>query len=281
MAAQENFIDLDDDDFDSSAVLASDVNYAESLQLLEAVMASMMVNDPQIPLNFIQEEQIREEAVHESSLQIVCEICTDSKEIDQTYENRICNHVFCNDCIRQHVEARLEESSTTRSIVCPAVDCKEEIEFHYCQSIMPETLLRKWDKILCESSIDSSQKIYCPFKDCSAMMLMDTEEEVISSRTECFACFRLFCARCSVPWHQSFSCEEYQRLDVNERAGEDLMLKKLAEENSWNRCPRCKYYVEKSEGCIHMTCRCGFQFCYACGATWTEDHGGCQPDDED
>ena len=31
------------------------------------------------------------------------------------------------------------------------------------------------------------------------------------------------------------------------------------------RCPNCEIHIEKRGGCNLMTCRCGNQFCYACG----------------
>lgn len=33
-------------------------------------------------------------------------------------------------------------------------------------------------------------------------------------------------------------------------------------------CPSCKAGVLRESGCPHMTCRCGFQFCYACRQPW-------------
>jgi hypothetical protein len=30
------------------------------------------------------------------------------------------------------------------------------------------------------------------------------------------------------------------------------------------RCPRCKLPVFKTEGCNHITCRCGCHWCYVC-----------------
>jgi E3 ubiquitin-protein ligase RNF144 len=37
-------------------------------------------------------------------------------------------------------------------------------------------------------------------------------------------CHRLFCAWCHVPWHHGVACEEFQKLNVDERENEDLLL---------------------------------------------------------
>jgi hypothetical protein len=37
-------------------------------------------------------------------------------------------------------------------------------------------------------------------------------------------------------------------------------------------CPHCYSPVEKSGGCKHITCRRGYQFCYACLAPWNLGH---------
>jgi len=35
------------------------------------------------------------------------------------------------------------------------------------------------------------------------------------------------------------------------------------------RCPGCKTYIEKNEGCIHMTCiKCRHEFCWKCLSKW-------------
>lgn len=38
-------------------------------------------------------------------------------------------------------------------------------------------------------------------------------------------------------------------------------------------CPKCSLAVTKNDGCNHMTCRCGHQFCWICRREWN-DCGG-------
>jgi len=40
------------------------------------------------------------------------------------------------------------------------------------------------------------------------------------------------------------------------------------------KCPRCDFYIEKNEGCNHMTCynrECNFQFCWICMGEYTSN----------
>ncbi|XP_026398129.1 E3 ubiquitin-protein ligase dbl4-like [Papaver somniferum] len=54
------------------------------------------------------------------------------------------------------------------------------------------------------------------------------------------------------------------------RGDQDKLLVQLAEKKKWKKCPGCKYYVERTMGCLHIICRCGSEFCYGCGATWSD-----------
>ena len=35
--------------------------------------------------------------------------------------------------------------------------------------------------------------------------------------------------------------------------------------------------IERDKGCVHITCRCGHQFCFMCCGDWTHDHI-CKPE---
>eukprot|EP00359_Climacostomum_virens_P010151 CAMPEP_0204913564 /NCGR_PEP_ID=MMETSP1397-20131031/11378_1 /ASSEMBLY_ACC=CAM_ASM_000891 /TAXON_ID=49980 /ORGANISM="Climacostomum Climacostomum virens, Strain Stock W-24" /LENGTH=103 /DNA_ID=CAMNT_0052084807 /DNA_START=183 /DNA_END=490 /DNA_ORIENTATION=- len=59
------------------------------------------------------------------------------------------------------------------------------------------------------------------------------------------------------------SCETYKGLETCEP--NDKMFYILAYSEKFKQCPLCEYWVEKSEGCDHVKCKCGCEFCYRCG----------------
>ncbi|AES70449.1 putative transcription factor C2H2 family [Medicago truncatula] len=55
----------------------------------------------------------------------------------------------------------------------------------------------------------------------------------------------------------------------------DMKFLELAKRESWKKCPRCSFYVERINGCNHMMCRCGCDFCYNCGSGLRKKMCGC------
>ncbi|MBA0774862.1 hypothetical protein Gotri_010041 [Gossypium trilobum] len=239
----------------------SDDKYAEELQFQEALMSSTVFskmgnNDicnpciahassplliQAVPLPELLEMETEETG--ESSLSF-CEICVERKENDQMFTTQSCNHSYCSDCIRKHVSTRVEENLTV--VRCPGVNCETVLELDECRPLLPEVVIHRWEDALCQEFISASQRFYCPFRDCSASLLNDGGEVI--REAECPFCHRLFCAQCYVPWHPGIACEDLQRLNEDERGREDLMVRELAKENKWARCPKCKYYVERTVG---------------------------------
>ena len=269
------------DDFYFSAVLdekenaifpVSDEKYAEELQFQETLMGSVITSQmgnnqeasspsslpsPTIQASLPNPTQLDPEPMEAKkeageSSHCFCEICVERKDSDQMFKKEGCVHSFCSDCITKHVATKIQDSITI--VGCPGLDCKVVIDLDDCRSLLPKEVLERWDEALCETLFLGSQRFYCPYKDCSVMLLNDNEEEVIKE-SECPFCHRLFCAQCYVPWHPGVDCEEFQRMNEDEKGRDDLMFRELANEKKWKKCPHCKYYVERNEGCLHMTCR--------------------------
>ncbi|KAI3745672.1 hypothetical protein L6452_08076 [Arctium lappa] len=233
-------------------------NFAHELHLQQALFSSLPPPPP---------------SSSSSSKMILCEICMDTKFTSQMFRNpNVCAHLYCSDCIRGHVAAKIKENIT--KVKCPHPQCKGFIGPESCRSIVPKEVIERWENSLCESLILASEKItYCPFKDCSAMLVDDGGETVTSS--VCPNCNRLFCASCKVVWHSGLDCNEFRSLKKGEKDPEDLMLMDLAKRKKWKRCPKCKFFVEKKSGCLHISCRCGYQFCYKCGKKFSGSHYNC------
>ncbi|KAI4344661.1 hypothetical protein L6164_011860 [Bauhinia variegata] len=201
----------------------------------------------------------------------VCEICTETKTVQESFSINGCSHTYCTECITMYVASKLQENII--NIRCPVPKCISVLEPHDCCPILPTEVFDRWGKALCEAVIVASEKFYCPFKDCSALLINDGKEAVKES--ECPYCWRLFCAQCKVPWHAGIDCTDFQKLNRDERQREDIMLMELAQNKNWRRCPECGFYVEKSTGCMYMKCRCGIAFCYSCGTVSTSNSHNC------
>uniref|UniRef100_A0ACD5VJA1 Uncharacterized protein n=1 Tax=Avena sativa TaxID=4498 RepID=A0ACD5VJA1_AVESA len=193
-----------------------------------------------------------------------CAICMETVPDILKFSVGNCGHEFCLSCVAQYVAAKLGENSAR--VECPDPGCggMGAVEPESCRGIISPDLLDKWGFLLCESVL-GADKVYCPYRECSAPLLTEGEAGAIA-QAECPHCHRLFCARCAVPWHAGIECREFQQLGQDERGRDDLLLRRLAGRQSWQRCPKCRMYVEKSEGCNYIKCRCGHSFCYRCAS---------------
>ncbi|MCL7038973.1 hypothetical protein MKW94_012367 [Papaver nudicaule] len=206
---------------------------------------------------------------NDSSNFFACEICVEKKMINEAFEIKGCGHSFCSECIVRYVASKVQENVI--SIGCPEMNCQGVLEPELCQSILPSEVFDRWGDALCEALILGPQKFYCPFKDCSALLVDECPGGEISE-SECPHCNRLFCAQCKVPWHAEITCADFQKLNADERGREDILLLNAVKKNNWQRCPGCKFYVERISGCPLIQCRCGHAFCYHCGSQRMNDH---------
>ncbi|KAK4199561.1 hypothetical protein QBC40DRAFT_254894 [Triangularia verruculosa] len=131
---------------------------------------------------------------------------------------------------------------------------------------------------------------YCHDPKCGAFI-----PDILSGK--CRKCKKRTCERCKVGFHLGEACwkgnldtaehrTEMRRLaavgalrlekDRKGRAGREKelweMTRKLMGQMGWKRCPRCKAGVEKTEGCNHITCLCGVEWCYRCEGLWGPGH---------
>lgn len=101
----------------------------------------------------------------------------------------------------------------------------------------------------------------------SKIVAQKTETKSTSSRVTCPWCGDQTCARCRAAWHEGLSCDAAR--------GKSLVMR-LGDVNKWVRCPRCGHLVERVDGCDHIVCVCGGDFCYRCGNEACECGSECE-----
>ncbi|KAG2491448.1 hypothetical protein HYH03_010234 [Edaphochlamys debaryana] len=195
-----------------------------------------------------------------------------------------CGHYMCGGCLTAYVLSVVRERR--HPVPCPlaagggrgrAAGCKLRLS----RDMVVEALQdhpKEWQAFCfleVESSIQPHLRCYCPHKDCSAPLERPDEEEdgelPADAPIACPACNRMFCLRCNIPgWHKGYTCAQFQALPPHLRSAEDAATLALAAKHSWKKCPSCQEVVERSEGCKHMKCRCGADFCYGCGALYKD-----------
>ncbi|KAG8988487.1 hypothetical protein FRB94_002259 [Tulasnella sp. JGI-2019a] len=192
-------------------------------------------------------------------------------------------HEYCLDCMTSYVRTKLEAANSSGfPIRCP--ECPRtvawEMDDEVAKKVLGQDLLDVW---FFQKLVISVSSFYCPNSKCSAPIAQDVDDPNLT-QAECPSCHISMCFSCRTPWHEGVSCE-YNKSPQKEVESEKL-LKQLAEKEQWRRCPKCHNLVERTAGCQHMTCRCGYQYCHLCGSLWKSGctcRGGCKgiwiPDD--
>lgn len=104
------------------------------------------------------------------------------------------------------------------------------------------------------TSKDPTKRL-CLRENCEGL-ISETSEAVLT----CDKCSHNFCSKCLLAQHEG-DCGQHEI---------DFFQDNL----HYRQCKKCKIVIEKNQGCNHMTCRCGNQFCYVCGENWTAAHYG-------
>ncbi|XLR33361.1 hypothetical protein S83_061261 [Arachis hypogaea] len=127
-------------------------------------------------------------------------------------------------CVVKYVGSKLDDNVI--NIQCPVPRCGGFLELYGCREVLPKILFDRWDKLLCEAAVvenESERFMYCPFKDCSALMIVNDDSP---TESECSNCNRHICVTCGEVWHHEITCEE----------NEDRVVMEVAAKNRWKRC---------------------------------------------
>ena len=103
----------------------------------------------------------------------------------------------------------------------------------------------------------------CPSPDCPNRFIPDP---ACREKFDCEGCKNEYCSYCLFNHNLAITCEQ-ARIERDPDLANEIAFLEWASENSM-QCASCGNAVERNDGCNHMTCKCGYEFCYVCGKQW-------------
>ncbi|KAJ2896677.1 putative E3 ubiquitin-protein ligase ARI4 [Zalerion maritima] len=169
-----------------------------------------------------------------------------------------CDHQMCFPCLQRNFELSLTDPQHM-----PPKCCDDPIPLTLVDHLFDNKFKMRWNRKLTEFSLKNPT--YCPNKRCNSLILPKHIEPrrkgYQSKMAVCPKCHTEACTTCKGKWHKSKRCP---------RDPEANKLLDRARQEGWpmQKCYKCNTVVELKEGCNHMTCHCGAEFCMLCGDKW-------------
>ncbi|KIV95634.1 hypothetical protein PV10_03263 [Exophiala mesophila] len=169
-----------------------------------------------------------------------------------------CGHPYCRVCLNELVKVGTANRASWPPRCCFGRSMGIDVE-HIQDHLDRQVLLRY---ISVTNEFCDRNPTYCDNASCSEYL--DPERLVASSKfLECPRCNNKMCSLCkqNSASHTGINNDECRPPEALMSPG-DL---RLAKSKKWKQCPGCRVLVERTEGCAHMICTCGVEFCYDCG----------------
>jgi len=182
---------------------------------------------------------------------------------------RSCHHTMCLPCAELYIRAEVDQGKL--SLCCPISECKKELEQREIRAMIGDAAFMRHDRIVMEHTVSIDPTLHlCSSPDCTYVVSWCGPEDGLPV-LNCPICRTSRCLLCRRPDHGTISCAD---------ATDDQALHNYIQSSNVKLCARCGNGVVKSSGCDKMKCRCGYRFCYSCGAENCVRDGepcGCTP----
>ncbi|KAF7294699.1 RBR-type E3 ubiquitin transferase [Mycena indigotica] len=186
---------------------------------------------------------------------VLCPICYD--EISHPVSLG-CDHTYCMNCLSHYISS----AADTFPLTCLANDatCNTPIPLPTIERFLSPALLQQLFETAYIRYIEQhpNEFKYCKTPDCTQVYRRQTTPATVT----CPSCFLKVCRACDEEGHEGMSCDEWKL--QGDPGEQERRNQEWAAENGVKRCPVCSVWIEKTEGCNHMTCKCGAHLCWLC-----------------
>ncbi|KAJ7491243.1 hypothetical protein FB451DRAFT_1080157 [Mycena latifolia] len=190
-----------------------------------------------------------------------CPICYDEISHPVTLA---CEHTYCMGCLRHYLSTAADSFPLT--CLGNEANCGAPIPIPTIESFLPPPQFHQMLETAFLRYIEQHPQEfkYCKTPDCSQVYRSGTATVV-----SCPSCFLSICPSCDEEAHEGMSCAD-RRLH-SDPGEQERRNDEWARDNGAKRCPACSVWIQKTEGCNHITCRCGNHICWICLRVF--DHG--------
>lgn len=172
---------------------------------------------------------------------------------------------ICEGCLASYLQEQIRGKCDILNLPCLCTSgskCPVKLGFAHVRKYALKEIFEQYDDLLSRRLLESQDEfIWCSAKGCGSGQLHASQD--LHPIVRCYACSARTCFTHGCTWHQGRTCAQY---DQDAGQSEEVALLQLLENSSSTikKCPQCHQGIQKNDGCDHMTCRCGHQFCWLC-----------------
>ena len=186
-----------------------------------------------------------------------------------------CGHEFCSDCFKEHLKEKMNDQLTLLATKCPMKYCNFQVPPEIFKKLFKDDKdeMNIYNKCLMRNFTESNADVkLCPNPKCDKIFQLPGHG---MTDIKC-PCGTIFCFKCLRETHRPCDCLMIELWEKKAKKDNDSENLKWLIANT-KQCPNCHKYIEKNQGCNHMTCRreaggCGYEFCWICLGEWAP-HG--------
>lgn len=199
---------------------------------------------------------------------LLCNICLNQKVSAQTRYLE-CNHAFCINCYAEYLINSINSGPNSIITQCPMDNCRTIVTRDLFEELLPKEVFFKYEMYVKNSFVNNRKNAkWCPSPGCKYGV---EALRKINKEINC-KCGYSWCFTCGEESHKPISCELFNKWNqvLSENDKNEKNKREMWDRSNTKRCPSCKSGIEKNRGCNHMTCRCGYEFCWLCLGDWKE-----------
>ncbi|KAM3932589.1 E3 ubiquitin-protein ligase RNF144A isoform 1-T2 [Leptodactylus fuscus] len=204
---------------------------------------------------------------------VSCKLCLGEYPVEQMTTISQCQCIFCTLCLKQYVELLIKEGLET-AISCPDAGCPKRghLQENEIECMVAAEIMQRYKKLQFEREVLLDPcRTWCPSSSCQAVCKLQEKGPQNPQLVQCTSCDIEFCSSCKANWHPGQGCQE--NMPITFLPGESSSALKMVEDDvPIKRCPKCKVYIERDEGCAQMMCKnCKHAFCWYCLESLDDD----------